>query len=226
MSVHLFKEIETLKKKLLTLGLLVSKTLHLAIQSVENRDQDLATKIELDDDLVDQMEVEIEEDCLKILALYQPVAVDLRFVITVLKINNDLERIADLAVNIAKKGKHISRAENFVMPIDFHGLSKIVEKMLDESIACLVQMDVNTAKNICLSDSQVDQIHKSSYDFVKKAILSDPQNYDSYNNCLSISRHLERIGDQATNIAEDVCYMVVGKIIRHKSIDLLNDLQS
>lgn len=223
MSIHLIKEIEALKKKLLSLGLLVSKTLHLSIQSVEKRDSDLADKIEADDDLVDQMEVEIEEDCLKILALHQPVAIDLRFVITVLKINNDLERIADLAVNIAKKGKHITRAENFVMPIDFHGLSKIVERMLDESIACLVQMDVNSAKNICLSDNQVDEIHKSSYELVKKAILSDPQNYDSYNNCLSISRHLERIGDQATNIAEDVCYMVVGKIIRHKKIDQLND---
>lgn len=218
MSIHLIKEIESLKKKLLSLGLLVSKTLHLSIQSVEKRDAELADKIEADDDLVDQMEVEIEEDCLKILALHQPVAIDLRFVITVLKINNDLERIADLAVNIAKKGKHISTAENFVMPIDFHGLSRIVEKMLDESIACLVQMDVNTAKSICLSDNQVDQIHRSSYESVKQAILSDPQNYDSYNNCLSISRHMERIGDQATNIAEDVCYMVVGKIMRHKKI--------
>lgn len=219
MSIHLIKEIESVKKKLLSLGVLVSKTLHLAIQSVEKQDSDLADKIEKDDDIVDQMEVEIEEDCLKILALHQPVAIDLRFVITVLKINNDLERIADLAVNIAKKGKHITRAENFVMPIDFRGLSRIVEKMLDEGIACLVQMDVNTAKNICLSDNQVDKIHKSSYESVRKAILNDPQNYDSYINCLSISGHMERIGDQATNIAEDVCYMVVGKIIRHKKIE-------
>lgn len=216
MSMHLIKEIDLLKKKVLSLGLLVSKTLHLAIQSVEKRDTELANKIEADDDLVDQMEVEIEEDCLKIMALHQPVAIDLRFVVAVLKINNDLERIADLAVNIAKKGKHITRAENFVMPIDFNGLSKIVERMLDESIACLVQMDINTAKKICLADSQVDEIHKNSYESVKKAILSDPANYDSYNNCLSISRHMERIGDQATNIAEDVCYMVDGKIIRHK----------
>lgn len=218
MSIHLQRELESLKKKVLSLSLLVSRTLHLAIQSVEQRDAQLADKIEIEDDLIDQMEVEIEEDCLKILALHQPVAIDLRFVITILKINNDLERIADLAVNIAKKGKHISRADNFVMPINFEGLSKIVERMLDQSIACLVQMDINTAKNICLSDNQVDEIHKSSYDLVKNAILKDPDNYDSYNNCLSISRHLERIGDQATNIAEDVFYMVAGKIIRHKKI--------
>jgi phosphate transport system protein len=208
---------DVLVKKLISLGVLVSKTLNLAIQSFEKRNIELAEKIEKDDDKVNVMSIEIEEECLKVLALNHLVANDLRFVIMALKINKNLERIADIAVNIAKNCKYFSPIENFVMPIEFHELSKAVEKMLDSSVTCLVRMDINSAKRICLSDDRVDQIHKQSYVSVKKAILLDLANYDNYNACLAVSKHLESIGDLSTNIAEDICYMVVGKIIRHKN---------
>ena len=208
---------DILIKKLISLGVLVSKTLNFSIQSFEKRDLSLAEKIERDDEIINKMGIEIEEECLKVLALNHLVANDLRFVITALKINKNLERIADISVNIAKSSKYVSSIESFVMPINFYELSRTVEKMLDSSVTCLVRMDINSAKRICLSDDRVDQIHKQSYATVKKAILSDLSNYDNYNTCLAVSKHLESIGDLSTNIAEDICYMVVGKIIRHKN---------
>lgn len=219
MSILLLREIESLKKKVLFMSSQVIKILHAAIQSVENRNHEQARLIEGEEKKIDTLEIDLEEDCLKVLALHQPVAIDLRFVVAVMKINTELERIGDLASHIAQKGKHITTVEPFVMPIDMHGLAVLVEKMLDESIVSLVEMDLELAKKIVLFDDTVDKMHRSSYEHVKKAILADPANYDSYINCLSISRHLERVGDLATNIAEDVYYMIEGKIIRHAELE-------
>lgn len=210
---------ENLIKRLISLGILVSKTLQLSIQSIEKRDLNLAEAIIEKNEQINQMAVDLEENCLKILALFQPVAIDLRFVVTVLKINNDLEKIGNLTARIAEEGKHISRDKNVTIPADIFKLSKKVEIMVEDCIFCFVQMDINSAKKICLADCHVNLIHKQSYEKVKRAILIDLVNYDSYQSSLSISKHLERIGDLATNIAEDICFMLSGKIIRHKNLE-------
>lgn len=210
---------ENIIKKLISLGILVSKTLQLTIQSIEKRDSYLAEAIIEKNEQIEKMAVDLEENCLKVLALFQPVAMDLRFVVTVLKINNDLEKIGNLIAKIAKEGKFISRDKGFVIPADIFKLSKKVEIMVEDCIFCFVQMDIDSAKKICMSDCHVNLIHKQSYEKVKKAILTDIMNYDSYQYSLSISKHLERIGDLATNIAENICYMLSGKIIRHKNLE-------
>jgi phosphate transport system protein len=165
---------------------------------------------------IDQEEVNIEEDCLKVLALYQPVAIDLRFLVTVLKINTDLERIGDLSVNIAERSDFLSRQTPVTVPFDFDLMAEKTQSMLHKGIDALVNIDCELAYNVCAMDDEVDAINKEMYQLVIQSILENPSDIDSLIHLLSVSRHLERIGDHATNIAEDVIYMAEGKIIRHK----------
>jgi len=221
MTLHMNNEIERLKKKLLSLSADVEEQLWQAVRSIKDRDAELAQKVIDHDYAIDQEEVNIEEDCLKILALYQPVAIDLRFLVTTLKINNDLERIADLSVNIAERSEFLSRQDPVPVPFDFDLMAEKTQTMLRKGIDALINMDCNLAYEVCGMDDEVDAINKEMYDLVKQSILAEPANIESLIHLLSVSRHLERIGDHATNIAEDVIYMVEGKIIRHKAENYL-----
>lgn len=219
MTVHLQREIETLKTLVLALGADVEGRVHQAVQSLETRNASLAEEIIAGDEEIDRSEVYLEEECLKILALHQPVAIDLRFVIAVLKINNDLERIGDLAVNIAERALYLSSQTPVDIPFDFAGMSEKTKLMLKKSLDALVNMDARMAHQVCASDDEVDAINRQMYDQVQEGILKNPQQIGSLIHCLSTSRHLERIADHATNIAEDVIYMVAGEIVRHKAED-------
>ena len=217
MPKHLQREIENLKKKILALGARIETTVHEAIRSIEERDAVLAQKIIDDDIQIDDFEVEVEEDCLKILALHQPVAIDLRFIVAVLKINNDLERIGDLAVNIAERSVFLASVPQVSAAFDFARMSRKTESMLNKSLDALVNMSSELAHEVCIDDDEVDNINRQMYLKIQEVIQKEPDKIASLIHLLSVSRHLERIADHATNIAEDVIYMIDGKIVRHKS---------
>lgn len=224
MAQHLQKEIEKLKKSILHLGAEVEESVRLAVKAIDNRDAALADRVINTDNDIDQAEVDLEEDCLKVLALHQPVAIDLRFIIAVLKINSDLERIGDLAVNIAERVQSLSTQPSVRIPFDLQGLTEKTQDMLRKSLDSLVNLDAALARKVCYADDEVDAINRAMYDLVKDAIRKHPEQLDVLIPHLSISRYLERIADHATNIAEDVIYMVEGVISRHKNAELSTGL--
>jgi phosphate transport system protein len=217
MPKHLQREVENLKKKILNLGARVETAVHDAISSIEERDAALAQKIIEDDIQIDDFEVEVEEECLKILALHQPVAIDLRFIVAILKINNDLERIGDLAVNIAERSAYLASQPPVRASFDFSNMSKKTEAMLNKSLDALVNMSSELAHEVCADDDEVDGMNRRMYLEIQESIQKHPEQMSSLIHLLSVSRHLERIADHATNIAEDVIYMIDGKIVRHQT---------
>lgn len=220
MPRHMFREIEKLKKQVLVLSAQVEQNLHNAVKAIENRDSDIAELVIESDGEIDRMEVEIEEETLKILALYQPVANVLRFIIAMIKINNDLERIGDLAANISKRAIVLAGSEKVVIPFEFSTMAGRASDMLKNSIDALMNSNGDLARKVCIQDDKVDDINKKAYTQVKSAILKDPDNIDSYMQLNSVARNIERIADLATNIAEDIIYMLEGEIIRHHSPDV------
>jgi len=217
MPIHLQREIENLKTEILTLGAIVEQRVRESILAIENRDEKLAKKI-IDKDIeIDQKEVEVEETCLKILALHQPVAIDLRFIIAALKINNDLERIGDLAVNIAERAAFLSTQPPVYGAFNFVDMAAKAQKMLKQSLDALVNLSPDTAREVCAFDDEIDAMNRQVYILIQNMIHKNTNQTESLIHLLSVSRHLERIADHATNIAEDVIYMVEGEIVRHKA---------
>jgi phosphate transport system protein len=213
MSAHTQRALEQLKERILSLGGLVEESLREAVYSLQQRDEILAAKVISDDTEIDDLEVDIEEECLKFLALYQPVAADLRFIVATLKINNDLERIGDLAVNIAERAAFLANHRQPKAVFDFQSMASKSQRMLQLSLDALVKGDVAQAFNVCVADEEVDEMNREMYIQVQNAILKYPEDLECLIHLLSISRHLERAAD----LAEEVIYMVEGKIIRHKS---------
>lgn len=219
MSIHLQKEIDNLKKMIFALGADVEENFLKAVKALKTRDTKQAEEIIKGDAVIDKQEVDLEEECLKILALHQPVAIDLRFVIAVLKINNDLERIGDLAVNIAEQAVFLASEAPVDVPFDYTGMAEKTKAMLRNSLQALVNMDTALARSVCLADDEVDAINREMYGQVQDGIRADIDKMECLIHYLSAARHLERIADAATNIAEDVIYMVDGEIVRHKTED-------
>jgi phosphate transport system protein len=208
-------ELTQLNKKLLKLSSMVEERVRIATQVIETKDQKAIQALIVSDYEVDDMEVEIEEDCLKILALHQPVASDLRFLIAVIKINNEMERIADIAVNIAKRVDNISKFKHqAAISYDFSTMSERVISMLRKSIDALVNSNSILAKTIFLDDDIVDKCRNRCYEDIKERIKKDPDHPGYHINTYLLARHLERIGDRAVNIAEEVVYLVEGTITR------------
>jgi len=181
-----------------------------------DRNLELAKEVIAADEVVDQTEVEIEEDCLKILALHQPFAADLRHVASVLKINSDLERIADLACNIADRAVGLHRYPNFPIPDDLAEMTRIATAMVRQSIDAFIETDAELAQNVIGQDSSVDELHLSVISGLKKLMKGEPDIVSASMHCFSVSRHVERIADHAVNIAEDVIYLATGEIVRHR----------
>jgi len=215
MTIHFQRELEKIKKRILSLGAMVEERVRMVIKALETRDGDAAKKIIMSDYEIDEMEVEIEEECLKILALHQPVAIDLRFLTAVIKINNDLERIADEAVNIAERVQVIAKRQRLDVPFNHSLMAEKSEFMLKKSLDAFVNMDADIALRVCTLDDEVDNMMNEAYDVVKHAIGEHPDRVSYLINLLLVSRHLERIADHATNIAEEVIYLVEGEIVRH-----------
>ncbi len=215
MSVHLQRAIDQLKKDLLSLCALVEEQTQIAVRALLSRDDELAHEAVCRDLEIDQREVEVEEECLKILALYQPVAADLRFIVAALKINNDLERIGDLAVNIAHKAITFACGQPMEIPFDLAGMWEKTQAMLRDSLDCLVNLDSVLANAVCARDNEVDALKRAIRLKAEEMIRKNPERAPTLLTLVAVSRNLERVADHASNIAEDVIYMVEGRIVRH-----------
>ena len=219
MSKHLEREIESLKKLILALSATVEDNVYKAVRSLTERDSALAEEIIKSDVAVDQTEVAIEEECLKVLALNQPVAGDLRFLVAILKINNDLERMGDLAVNIAERAMFLATREKPDVPLDLPLMAEKTKAMMKKSLDSLMKQDTTLAYEVLATDDEIDAMNREMYRQIQAAIRRKPEQLESFIHLLSCSRHLERIADHATNIAEDVIYMIDGVIVRHRAED-------
>ncbi len=217
MSQHLLNDLEQLKKGVLDIGTLVEEGLSHAITAMNNRDRRLAEKVIAGDAEIDRREVVVEEECLKILALHQPVARDLRYVVAILKLNNDLERVGDLAANIAERAVALCAFEPLPIPPDLNLMAQKAAVMVKKSFDALVDSDPSQAAEVRASDDEVDSLQRDLFKMLQDGIRQTPQRVEVYIHLMSVTRYLERIADQATNIAEDVIYMVHGNVVRHRT---------
>jgi phosphate transport system protein len=203
------------------MGSMVEDRVRKACSVIESGDVKLAQDIINSDWEIDEIEIEIEEECLKIMALYQPVAKDLRFLVTVIKVNSEMERIGDYAALIAKRVKHIFKFDTPVFTFNFQEMTNKVMVELKMSIDALVDRNVEVAKQIFLLDQEVNDLRSKGFKMIIEGMESTPGHTTSLLNFYLVVRHLERIADRATNIAEDVIYLVEGEIVRKKlNLDL------
>ncbi|HDP95114.1 MAG TPA: phosphate signaling complex protein PhoU [Candidatus Aminicenantes bacterium] len=215
MSKHLNRAIENLMRRLIALSAQVEESVRMAIESVKQSDSVLAGRVIRMDDTIDQEEIDLEEECLKILALHQPVAGDLRTIVAVLKINNDLERIGDLSVDIAKHAIKIAQGDLVSHSFDFSEIFSRVRGMLKSSLDSLVRTDAAVANKVLEEDDRVDELNRRICREVLSAMREEPEKAETLIQYMHVSKRLERIGDHATNMAEDLIYLVTGEIIRH-----------
>ncbi len=217
MTAHLQRDLARLREEILSMGSLVEEATNKAINALVKRDAALAAEVVDADGRIDDKEVQVEEDCLKLLALHQPVAVDLRFIITCLKVNNDLERMGDLAVNIAERARYLARHTPLATPLDLTAMADKVRGMVRDSLDALVRQDMTLARDVLARDDEVDEANRSMFDILQGVMTADPSTVKRAIALLSSSRYLERLADHATNIAEDVIFMGEGEIIRHQT---------
>jgi phosphate transport system protein len=217
MTKHIERQIENLKERILRLGTLVEEAISKSITALINRDTSLAQRVIVNDSEIDAMEVEVEEECLKMLALYQPVAADLRFVVAALKINNDLERMGDLARNIAKRVTQLEGGDPYDLPPEIRTMATQAQEMVRQCLDAVVKRDPTLARQVREEDDIVDEARQRIQRRVLQGIKDQPENVENLLRINSVSKHIERIADMATNIAEDVVYMVEGDIVRHRS---------
>ena len=216
MPIHLHRDLEHLAKEVLSVGSLVEEATNHAIEALIHRRAELAESVLQGDDRIDRREVEVEIDCLKMLALHQPVAADLRYIVAVLKVNNDLERMGDLAVNVAERARYLATHDPLTVDLDFATMGELVKRMVRDCLDALVRRDVAAARHVMQDDDRVDEINADMFVTLQRVMQEDPANVKRAVHMLSASRHLERIADLATNIAEDVVFMVDGEVIRHQ----------
>ena len=215
MSKHLKIEIENLNKRILTIGESVVEAIQKSLQALQERRAEMAREVMDGDNNIDRAEVEVEEECLRLLALYQPVAEDLRFIAAVMKIDNDMERMGDEACNIAGHALFLSERDPIPIPPRLLDLWQVSLRMVRESLTAFVNADTEAARRICAEDDEADNYDREVISSLWRMIESNPHTVEQATRLFSVSRALERIADHATNIAEDIVYMVEGRIIRH-----------
>ena len=216
MSKHLQRDLEKLQRQLLALSSSVEEMINKACRALLHKQSDLAEQVVRSDNTIDQQEVLIEEECLKILALHQPVAIDLRRTATAMKVNKDLERIADLAVNIAERALCLAVHPELDIPTNLHQMAELATAMVRDALDSLVRLDVQLARQVCSRDERVDAFNRDVIDDLRGEMHSRPETIEAALHLFSAARHIERIADHATNIAEDVIYLVEGEIARHR----------
>ena len=216
-------EMQSIERKLMSLFGLVEKMIDDAVRSLSEHRVDLVSQIIQSDERVNQTEVTIEEECLKVLALHQPVAGNLRRIATVLKINIDLERIADLACNIAERAESLNQFPYFPIPDQLPTMVKLATDMVRKALDSFVELDTKKAADVIRGDAKVDELNRDVIEELRNLMVSDSQLVEPAMHCFSVSRHVERIGDHAENIAEDVIYLVDGSIVRHRHGQLFNE---
>ncbi|MEZ4705479.1 MAG: phosphate signaling complex protein PhoU [Bdellovibrionota bacterium] len=221
MSVHLQKDLESLKEDILKIGTLVEETVEKCMKAFRKRDVVLASQVIKDDEIINKTEVEIEEECLKLLALYQPVAQDLRFITSVIKMNNDLERMGDCSVKIAKRTLSLSKEPPIEIPQEIEEMIQVTKSMVKDCLGAFFNQDPRFAREICVRDDTVDHLNRKVIKDLRSRMHKVPDEIDQMLDLITAAQGLERIADLATNVAQDVVYMVEGDIIRHKENELV-----
>ena len=216
MSLHLSQDLDEAHNSLLKLSGQVEDMIALAVKSLVERRGSLAGEVVQRDTEIDRAEVRIEEECLKMLALHQPVAADLRRITTMMKVNNDLERIADLACNIAQRADSLCQFPEFPIPSGINEMATMITKMVRSSLDAFVHRDIELAKSVIEQDDPVDAKNVQVIEKLSRLMSEDTSKIVAALHCFSASRHLEQIADHAVSIAEDIIYMVEGVIIRHR----------
>jgi len=212
---HFEEELQALKNRLLSMGALVEERVHSAVHALIERRLDAAERIIASDQDVNDLQIEIDERCLRLLALQQPMASDLRLITAAMKINADLERIGDQAVNIGEQAVRVLAHPPLKPLIDLPRMAEIAEKMTRESLDAFVRKDAKLARAILARDDEVDQLKDQVFRVLLTYMMADPGTIERALGLILISRHLERIADHATNIAEDVIFVVEAKDVRH-----------
>ena len=215
MSLQLTNEMQKLRRLTLAQCALVEDRVGKAVEAMRVRSQELAAMVIDGDGEVDSREIGIDEECLKILALHHPVAADLRFVMSVVKINNFLERIGDLAVNLAKKARKLSRGPEIPVPPSLWDMAERARDMLGQGVDAFVESDDERAYAIIGADAEINRLKRRTRRAVAQAIEADRTRVAPLLAILAASRNLERIADMVCNIAEEVIYNIAGKIVRH-----------
>lgn len=215
MQRHIDLELSELKDELVRMATLAETAIRLSIKALVSRDAEMARQVVASDDVVNVLEIEIDERCLRTLALYQPEASDLRFLAMALKINNDLERMGDQAVNIAERTLELLKEPLLKPLIDIPRMAELAQQMVKDSLDAFVRQDVELARSVCRRDDEVDRYDDQLFRELLTYMMEDPKTITRAVNLILVSRHIERIADHATNIAEDVVYLVQGKTIKH-----------
>jgi len=212
---HFQEELEQLKARLLEMGGLAEDRLRLAVRGLVERDLALVERVLVSDGAINQLHIEIDDRCFKLLALHQPMAVDLRSIVSAVKINTDLERVGDLAVNIAEAAGRYLEHPPVKELIDIPRMADIAQGMLRDALDAYVRRDMTLAQDVLNRDDELDLLKTMVFRELLTHMLRDPSTIEPSLDLVLISRHLERVGDHATNVAEDVIFMVSAKDVRH-----------
>lgn len=216
MSKHLERDLDNLQRDVLAMGASVEEVIYKAIRALQDRDAKLAELIVEGDGSIDELENRIDEECLKILALHQPVATDLRRIAAVLMINTDLERMADLAVDIAERAAVLAKPPKVAIPRELQRMADLTTVMVRDGLNAFVNLDARLARQVVRLDDEVDELNSAIIRELVAIMQRSPEFVEPGLSLFSAVRHLERIADHATNIAEDVVYLVEGEIVRHR----------
>ena len=216
---HFADELDELKQRLLLMGGLAEERVRLAMRAVVERDQDLVAEVISGDQAINVMQLEIDDRCFKLLALYQPMAIDLRTIVAAVKINGDLERVGDLAVNIAEAAQRHAAHPPVKALIDLPRMGDLAQLMLRQALDAFVSQDIRLAQAVLAQDDALDGLKNQIFRELLTYMLGDPRKIEPGIDLILISRHLERIGDHATNVAEDVIFIVEARDIRHHAGD-------
>ena len=214
---HLHAHLENIRLRLIEMGAQVETMIASATRALVERDEDLVSQVIERDTQVDRMEVEIDDECHQVLARNQPTAIDMRFLVAVMKITADLERMADSAVNIAQAARQLNREPPLQTYVDLPRMSQRVQAMVRESLDAFVSRDAALAASVCKEDDEVDQLYRHTFAELVELMRRDNTSVPRALHLLLVARNFERIADHATNIAEDVIYYVEGRDIRHSA---------
>ena len=219
MERHFDEALKQLKEKLLRMSSLVEEAIGTSIKALIDRNAELAYKVIKADDAVNMLEIEIDDLCLKLLALYQPTAGDLRFITSTMKINNDLERIGDLGVNIGQRTLDLLKVPPLRLRIDIPKMAVASQAMLKDSLNAFVNKDSKLAYEVCKRDDEVDDLNHEIFMELLKANPEDQKPVERVIDLVLVAKNLERVADHSTNICEDIIYMIDGKVIKHHITD-------
>ena len=219
MERHFERDLEELKERLLWMGNLAERSVHQAVHAVLEADEKLALAVLTEENVINELQLEIDDRVVQLLALHQLMAMDLRFVLAVSRINNDLERIGDQAVNIAQGAQRILRHPRVKPYVDLPRMSEVAEEMMRDSLNAVVRRDVELARKVLMSDDKVDHYRDQIFRELLTYMMGDSSVVFPAFELILVAKNLERIGDHATNIAEDVIYLVQGQDVRHPAVD-------